>query len=695
MILRTTNGDIELHQDAEVRLSYIYPAPEEKRLQSEYTWWFDIPDTPRNRALLQFPASGNITSIDVIADFSILQRKATLIVRNVYRHNYRAMLNFLGINQHIGKKLAELIGSDIVHLGDDAAEISATAETLLSNTTPSQKITFPRIQAPNFISDAEYVLYPVINYWNMILQQFLINTVDNPREHNMVPQPFLSYILKRCLNNVGYQYAGEFSEASWADQLLIVSNFNADRYTQDGYVKISGTYFEISVQAQLNTFTTVVEDPANEWNGTTQEIEATEGGSYMWKFTAEKADIPGVPDAYNEIGVNIYINGTSVSGAVQGVSDFNVPFSLEGDFDTSLTNFSVYVMVVFFEQTPGVVVKQGAIQNFTLELIPVSRMNVNRWATDIDVSNLVPDVTLAELLHGIAMKFSLAVFFDEQRKQVVLNFMDTYFSDKTVLDITPFALSETQEYVHDYIDFTYAYNMPFEVKGIEGKIYQGSYPTFAELPIPSNISHYAFISSLNLFAVVEQYEDETLVKRFRWIIGTDNYFSTGTGNTEISADIETLQMREQLYETVHQCISPYSEELSSRSINRSGEEAPRQSPVLIYYIGMEENNDALLYPYASSSPTTPQGVAVPGYYLSWQCPQPNNIGKLGERYYERAKGRLLKISISPAHVYDVLELFRASSKYNFVRYMGRQFRPVTLDIVINGNGVREIQLQVR
>jgi len=689
MKIRTSEGEIQLPSNAEIRLSYIYPAPEEKRLQSEYSWWFDIPANANNRALLAFPEQGKIHSVEVIADFSLFQRKATLIVRNVYRHSYRAMLNFFGIAQVLPLKLAELIGSEVVHLGDDANEVALAAEALLPYAGSTQKFTFPRIKALGYIDDVQFAESSIINDWVSIAQTFYTNTITDTRLHNLVPQPFLNYILRKALANSGYNYTGDFPNTEWANRLLLLSNFNADRYSRDGYIKVSGVYFQSGSFIRLS-FDTVVEDPSSEWDNTLFEANSPEGGFYAWKLAGTFST--GTYQADN-VQVKIFCNGVEVDYQVAGFTTAPHLFSVEGEFEAPLSLNEIYAEVYLYTN-PGLMVPFGSMENYTMELIPISRQAVNRYATDVDVANLVSDVTLSDLLHELAVKFTLAVFFDEQKKNVQVDFMNTHIDTKTVLDITPFAISDTQEFITDDVSFAFEHNVSFEVKNIEGKNFIGSYATEEILPTPISISNYAFVENINAFFITESYEAEDLSLKLRWALYTDNYLTYGTGDTAVSSNIETLQMRPDVYESGSLGPIPYTEDMQARS-DVVNTDAPRQIPTILYYWGMQP--DLLTYdsPFASAAPALPDGTEQDGYYLSWNNNTDKNLTTLAAKHYERLKSRTLKISLSPRYVNDAIELFRANSRYNYVRYLNRQYRPVQLDVVLKHNGITELQLTVR
>jgi hypothetical protein len=676
--IRSAFGTFDLEPGTRIRLVYQYPDPELGILHSEYTYWFDLPDTANNRRLLQFPIIGNFAQLSVQCELHIYTNSGVLMLRQFSNRRYRAMIQFQGIASILPHKLSSLV-QDSISLGTTTPDILAAARTISTVVSPSAKVAFPCMQAPEFSPESAW--QGTINRYEA--DAYADNSVEGNINH-LVPLPYLNYIIQRAAYAAGYTYTGHFAANAWANKLLVLSNYNADRTSRNGYVVVSAEAWFTGSNPQriVNSFDTVIQNVGGEWNNPGQYIAGTEGGYYEYSVSFSGTTFYRYP-------IRIILSGDTVSEIIASETTTG-QVRAAGFFETPLTSFTIYLYLDSEFNAPdlGWVHEDSAVADLVWSVRPVSRWQQNRFANSLSVANLMPDITLQELLHGIASKFTLAVFFDNTTRRLHIDFYDNLLRHTSAYDITSLVISDSVEYTWPSKDYSFQHNTSFEVPELGDLLYIGEYNTVAELPAPPDINTLAYILAENAYYVVQEQELESGFLALAWVLYADNYQAFGTGDTVIASQFETTRMR--LSGTQ---LTPTTD-MTGRSSNYPWPQTNAELALLFYH-GMQSDANGLPYPMASSTYTDAEGNILDGIALSWHTPgDTRNLYNLAESFYTNQQRKLLQANLHPQpELLQLIRMFEPNAPRNRIRYQNTLHRPVRLDIVIDSTGIREAQIQ--
>lgn len=429
--------------------------------------------------------------------FGVEQYTGKLIIRRIRENGVDAFMVINGFSVEILNMLLREIdyGANVV-LGSDPATISTAAAAYVVQNYPDVNFNFPMLYAPNLyngealgwqsietVSDWQdstaYGLRQLIrwtdNYvyvcvagtsagespdthpakWSVLLSNCIINNwVDSLSEfhinyqtylhtqnaHNICPQMYDKFILKRLESTTGYRIIGEFIKDPLTDQSMVLNTEVLDdvptqivvQVEQDCVYDANTNPFITGGILQLGNgtngyylhFNNEITDPNNDW---TVVDPITSGsivpsfynihseGIHRITFNLDVQAIGAPPcDLHTLVnGISVDLHQFSSVGTLQYSFEWFAPAANIGD----PISFRLWDSTTFgtFDIGPGSYVK---IEN-------LSANQYNAWNGTIDHSNHVPDVSVKEYLLALKKRFNLSVYLNFFDKTIELNYANS------------------------------------------------------------------------------------------------------------------------------------------------------------------------------------------------------------------------------------------------------------------------------
>lgn len=235
---------------------------EENKHNADFTWQFNLPYTPENKAMLgalaepQFNTDVDefiMCAIEIGGDVKPLR----LYVDSVSTEEFkvRCILNEGGFDvmeKDINKLNLALDSAISVYLLTNAVYPDSFHNAIY----PSAQVCFPTLISQDFLANQEPEYLGKINAYSAADGKYLNNYLDFGVAKNrnaMAPQPFLYWILERGFQEMGLKPTGEAWEAEFMRRLFLFSNYAVEDFdVQTQVVKVAeGVYSNASGQLHM------------------------------------------------------------------------------------------------------------------------------------------------------------------------------------------------------------------------------------------------------------------------------------------------------------------------------------------------------------------------------------------------------------------------------------------------------------
>jgi hypothetical protein len=606
-------------------------------IQQAYNFPVEAPASPNNNRLLghlnkpEIDGSTMLDPVDVkvyYANRAFANAKVKVLSAGAsYSLNVQTGIAALNC---ISKKLSELdLGGDI-SLGASASAVTVHAENTKSTSFASGgKYVFPPHKNESFYGESNPDFLGMVNQFDCFVSTYKWN-YDNINKYNLVPWPFLFYVLQQGFKEDGLTMDGIHLWFPEFGEILIYSNRALDAKFDETSVRASSTPVTETYDAEDATFvdetTTPNRDPANLWDGLEYTIIREGIHSVAFSITFN-ITFPPNPSEY--MAVCLVKDGIVID---------------ELDFYTITLGSSVCTGVFYFTAAPadiGLKIKLKAITHGPLPGLPtkydgprwieihaVADDNLNKYARTLNLQKHVPDMTFGELLDAVFKGLNINYSINQDEKKVYL--IPAYiYMDQDAKDQTNIAsdLEEEREILFEdpkYKLFNFAFTGSDKLIDNNFKKYDpakliGIYQSLQSAPAPLVIGDIIIVLNVRKVYECQQTPLGPLgsTPGLQWIVFSDLYYDrvVGASGAELKAKFSPLFM------TYGDLISgsgivPEVDETGTSDMFNTGDNTPPLR--LAFWRGMQPSTIAgNLYPLATPSNRDYNGDEIGGYEFSW------------------------------------------------------------------------------
>lgn len=526
---------------------------------------------------------------------------------------------------------------------------------------------------------------------------------------SLVPCPFLYKSLQYLVESQGYQIFGDFITNTEIQKILISNNTPIDKLYPAYFVKASNVT-EIQ-STSLTEYTKILfnndfdipnEDEYNCWNIATSEYTIKEPGYHHMKFTGEFMVHVSQALPNKRLSLRFRVNQATTDHLTQETSVLEtwLPCSLETTvwFPDSWVGLPLYFDVTIQEwqgEMYGWVLQAGDLRNVSCEIINVSKNEYNAWTNVLSLADHLPGITFSEFLNAIKDTFSLAIWIDNNSKEVQVGFTKDVINSPYYLDLTDNVIGDSHE---TDIKEPQGKKLTFdndEFQTTEGKDYIEPFTTFKDRFAPNRLNVLALVQNLN---VLYHYTlDENNIPL--WVYYADNFYPyiTGENTKEISIKLSPVVMHQKNANHPEDVICPKLKEVSNSSaFNPEYSEMPFR---IMLWLGMQENYSGYQYPMASSTGLTYKGDRIVCLDLNWK----GDHGII-EKYYKplldltnSQEITTVDFSIKPHEMDKILNLFRPQKGNNEVRKIrisNKNYIPKKATFQLTSTGIEQTEIEL-
>lgn len=423
-MLRITKDNKPFVLPPDIMIPWVFRSP----LFNDYasrTGTFDLSaKSVVNQFLLNYPSrihklDPNNVNTDVLLENNVFRKSLLLKLQQSDAESINCLLLFDNgrFFNLIGNKSLKDVDFGNFFMGETSQEIVNHANSTVNKTYPEVNHAFPMMEAPNFY-ETENVLNPdFCGYANNYDPKdgYFINQIDQSGEasksiYNLVPCPYVFFILRKLFENFGYKLIGDhFLKYPELQTLIFQSNYSLDLIESKYYV-YAGMFLSQTIPPSgaiikyNNDSIAPFEDKDDCLDTTTFKTIIKQEGWYELEFKFETI----ITERKSHF-VSIYLNNDLVEGfnyftfsteiAIEPYWDY-VFIKKKYYFDNSAIGKYLSFMVRFTEQ-PSLIATSGQIRNGELRITNINASSYNRYHSSIKYNNHVPDISIKKFINII------------------------------------------------------------------------------------------------------------------------------------------------------------------------------------------------------------------------------------------------------------------------------------------------------
>lgn len=735
--LIANNSRVFLYPNTKLRFEVTSPLFTTGVITSAVVYPFDLPITG-NELVFEcahfLEANRKYKTIPCSLYFSgILICSGELILSKIKSKNYRAKIigNAFAISSKdkVIREIelpSEIIESDPYHPN----VVSRYATEVVKEIIPSM-FQFPKMWADAFYGsineDGQSELNP--DYGESLLKEidgkfvnnysgasvvfgFPFNEIrEDPLPSNiftLVPCPYLNTAFQKLVESQGYSVFGNFFHDTEIQRILISSNTPLDELHPSYFVRASNfidvQYFDFSGRVEINNDTDPPNtDEQNCWNTQNSEYTIEEAGYHHIKFTCDFMIHVSQAMPYKKARIRMRVNEATADFVDQQTMEVEtwVPGVFESTFwvPNEWVGLPIWFEAIFLETSnPNVAwyAQHGSLRNVCIEITNVSKNEYNDWSNVLSLSNHLPDITFSNFLNAVKDTFSLAIWIDNNGKEVQIGFTKDAINSPKYLDLTDNLISDTPEVeMQEPQGKEFKFNYSNEFQSTSGKDFTGPYATLSDIIAPDHLNVLALIENLN---VIYHYTvDEN--NKPDWFYFADNLYPyvSGDNTQEVNVNLSPVVMHQKNATAEDDVICPKLLEVgNSSAYNPETIEMPFR---IMLWLGMQENDYGYTYPMASCTGLNYKGERIISLDLNWS-------GQYGliERYYkpildltENQEKTTINISINPIEMGDILYLFSPQKERiekRKIRIGNKNYLPSKASFQLTQKGIDNAEIEL-
>lgn len=335
------------------------------------------------------------------------------------------------------KKLRETI-NEIVEIGTTKEEVIAHANLQVTKFYPDINHVFPTMWNDWFYGDPSDVEEVKNKDFEGYINQYFNDTfvmndaheVDPDNVSNLVPLLFNTYVFRNCFTHFGYKVAGKFLNDPELQQLIVYNNHAIDhvesRYSAS--TQLTDLGFSGSSTPLIIIFNENIKESDNSYDESTGKYTVQEIG---WHLSRLKMDIKYQGDLTGPVHTTIRIMKEGIDIAIFEHNLLNndfYPVLIQIKEYYAAADFGDKIFVDVHLENVGAPFDEPEFPDFTIRnasftVTNVSQSNLNRYKTEIDYRDHVPDMEIATYLSAHYRAFSMVPFFDHRLKECELIFI--------------------------------------------------------------------------------------------------------------------------------------------------------------------------------------------------------------------------------------------------------------------------------
>jgi hypothetical protein len=451
-----------------------------------------------------------------------------------------------------------------------------------------------------------------------------------------------------------------------------------------------------------NDFDEPNKDEDNCWDTITSEYTIKEPGYHHMKFTGEFFVNISQALPIKRLSLRVRVNLATADHLTQETSEIEtwVPCSLETTvwFPDSWVGLPIYFDVTIEEwqgEMYGWALQAGSVRNVSCEITNVSKNKFNDWTNVLSLADHLPNITFSEFLNAIKDTFSLAIWINNNSKEVQVGFTKDVINSPYYLDLTDNVIGDSPE---TDIKEPEGKELTFdndEFQSTEGKDYIDPITTYKDRFAPNRLNVLALVQNLNVLYHYTLDENNMPV----WVYYADNFYPyiSGENSKEVSIKLSPVVMHQKNADDLDDVICPKLKEVANSSaFNPEESEMPFR---IMLWLGMQENYSGYRYPMASSTGLTYKGERVVALDLNW-------TGDHGiiEKYYQplldltnSKETTTVDFSIAPHEMGKILKLFlpqRGSKEVRKIRISNKNFIPKKATFQLTSTGIDKTEIEL-
>ena len=549
--IQVDNNILELPEDFSLMLELRNPMFNDI---GDFSFPFQILATVNNQAFLGFPERKNNNNSAIEFDTKVYFSHYLFltgtsvfmkyIMQNGKKYYYLKFLLSRGNFNFLAKKnLRDVDYGDEIDLGSTQADVLTAVEGYVANQYPEVDCNFPMVSNSKFYDQAVNADWGAsINAYNRVAGAFYENTISDElwapdNITTLVPYPYLFFILKKALNDIGFNYSGDFWLHEELSTLIVHNNFALDEKIKKYFVDVTSAATPYAIP--VATTQTIVLD-----NEIKDDDNCFNAGTYI--YTVQNK-------GYHEINIKIkitgtgnttchvYRNGASLNSQLLTngyYTEYNYTFYHDG-----AANFLLWVALY-------------SINGCTLDDVEVqfnntSYCNLSRLTKNINFQNHVPGMSINDIVKAIEFPFGFRLFPDNINKEVKLLFLKDLLSSIDYIELT----DECDGQVSQDFDNEKTFKINFEWSGDDDRVrdnfldyseyeYLGEYTLYTDLPTIDKVNLVALVKNVNWIYISKV---DSTGNYYFWSYLTDNFLEYLYNDTfnfvEITPGFSPLLMR--------------------------------------------------------------------------------------------------------------------------------------------------------
>ena len=536
-----------------------------------------------------------------------------------------------------------------------------------------------------------------INNWNAHDQCFQLNAIRaedgvTSRDNTfvLVPQFKLAYVVKKIFDSLGYTCIGDFFSDVFISKLLFLNYFAIDEKMKKYYVSTYGDYQQSIANSGRIEFGYGIADEQDEddcFNFTLSEYTIKTVGyvNVNCIFDAELTTYhPStlftievhLCDSFSD--VVIYTNsGTPISNTY---NTFGIYDSYR--FYSTDINKRIYILLTYY--AGGVF----NVHNAKLVIANASYQNLNVYANKIHIANHVTANTVAVVLNAIKKNFGLAMWFDQEKKEVEISFTKDVIDSYHFVDITKMVVKNSMEITSiDAPGYWLTQKSDSEINDITLYKNLGSFVKLTDLPLPDKLNVIAEVLEEGCFYMYKKSETDfslswvrygTSVREVKKGIINDK----STTNNTVALDVVVMTNI-----VSKDRLLPESNQLGTSAFFETGVN-DTDMQILIWHGLVNDKNDRL-YPFASSLKYDIAGNVISDIEmrLDGESGIYPNFLKSWYDFMDTAEPVSLQMKLKSTDVISLVKLFKpqdnkANQQIRKVKYNGSTLLPKTFSFIV-------------
>jgi hypothetical protein len=463
-------------------------------------------------------------------------------------------------------------------------------------------------------------------------------------------------------------------------------------------------YFDFSGRVILNNDTDPPNtDQQNCWSTQDAQYTIQEKGYHHIKITCDFMIHVSQAMPYKRARIRFRVNEATADYKDQHTMD--VETWVPGIFESTIwippewVGLPIWFEAIFFEAAnPDVAwyAQAGSLRYVTAEITNVSKNQFNDWSNILSLANHLPDVTFAEFLNAIKDTFSLAIWINNNSKEVQVGFTKDVIKSPHYLDLTKNLIADTPEIEplqEEGRELRFDFKDSFQAT--EGKDFISSFPTLNEMYAPNRLNVLSLVENLN---VLYHYTvDEN--NKPSWFYFADNFypFKSHDNSKEIQIKLSPVTMHQKNASLDDDVICPkLIETANSEAFNPENSSMPFK---IMLWLGMQENNSGYTYPMASCTGINYKGQRILSLDLNW-----TGDHGLIEKYYaplldliHSQEKTTVNLSINPLEMEQILSLFlpqKSNKEIRKIRLLNRNYIPAKATFQLTQRGIEKTEIEL-